>query len=121
MRIANDHTQVKNVPEWFPGAGFRRFAREGRKMFNVAVDGPLEWVKESLKVSPRGSREYFDSRADCKGKSNGSNASVASSCFDRVVELQGQGFDESDIRMMTSTTYIGGISNICGDRTARPD
>ena len=90
-------------------------------MFNVAVDGPLEWVKKTLKVSPRGSREYFDSRADGKGKSNGSNASVASLCFNRVVELQGQGLDESDIRMMTSSTYIGEICNIRGDRTARPD
>jgi hypothetical protein len=87
----------------------------------VAVDGPLEWVKKTLKVSPRGSREYSDSRADGKNKSNGSNASVASSCFDRAVELQGQGFDESDIRTMTSSTYIGELSDFRGDRTADPD
>ena len=43
--------QVKHIPEWFPGAGFKQFAKGGRKAFDAAVDGPLEYVKESLKVS----------------------------------------------------------------------
>ena len=42
--------KVKHVPEWFPGSGFKRFAKETRAMFDVAVKGPLEYVKESLKV-----------------------------------------------------------------------
>ena len=49
--------QVKHIPEWFPGAGFKQFAKGGRKAFDVAVDGPLEYVKESLKVSPWDPRE----------------------------------------------------------------
>ncbi|KAF9642534.1 cytochrome P450, partial [Thelephora ganbajun] len=36
---------------WFPGAGFKAFARVGRGVFDVAVDGPLEYAKESLKAS----------------------------------------------------------------------
>lgn len=42
--------KVKYVPDWFPGAGFKQFAKVGRGLFNVAVDGPLDHVKESLKV-----------------------------------------------------------------------
>jgi len=42
--------QVMHVPDWFPGAGFKQFAKAGRELFGVAVDGPLDQVKESLKV-----------------------------------------------------------------------
>ena len=73
-------------------------------MFDVAAEGPLEYVKESLKVC---FLRFLHSCADCGNKSNGSNISVASSCFDRVDELRDQGFDQSDIRIVTSTAYIG--------------
>ena len=46
----DDTHKVKYVPEWFPGTGFKRFAKEARALFDIAVDGPLEYVKESLKV-----------------------------------------------------------------------
>jgi hypothetical protein len=77
-------------------------------MFDVAVDGPLEYVKEPLKV---GFLLSLRPCADCSDKSNGGKASVASSCFDRVNGLQDQGFDESDIRMVISTAYIGDASH----------
>ena len=41
---------VKNIPDWFPGAGFKQFAKTGRGLFGIAVDGPLNHVKETLKV-----------------------------------------------------------------------
>jgi hypothetical protein len=44
---------VKYVPEWFPGAGFKTFARVARAKFDVAIDGPLDYVKELMKVSPQ--------------------------------------------------------------------
>jgi len=43
------------------------------------------------------------------GKVNGTNVSIAATCYDRVEELVGQGFDENVIRSMTATTYIGEI------------
>jgi len=49
---------VKHIPDWFPGAGFKQFAKVGRGLFDVAVDGPLDYVKESLKVRP--SHAYLD-------------------------------------------------------------
>lgn len=33
--------------------------------------------------------------------------SIASICFDRVAELADQGFDESVVRQVTSTMYLG--------------
>ncbi|KAF9646067.1 cytochrome P450 [Thelephora ganbajun] len=78
---------LKHVPDWFPGAGFKQFAKAGRDLFDVAVNGPLNYVKESLKA-------------------NGSNVSIAASCFDRVAELADQGFDESVVRAVTATMYI---------------
>ena len=45
---------MKYIPEWFPGARFQTFAREARKQSDVAVNGPLEYVKESFKVRLRG-------------------------------------------------------------------
>jgi len=42
--------QVRHVPDWFPGAGFKQFAKAGRELLDVAVNGPLDHLKESLKV-----------------------------------------------------------------------
>jgi len=42
-------------------------------------------------------------------KANETNDSIAASCLDHVAELADQGFDESVIRSMTATTYIGEI------------
>ena len=115
------YPKVKYVPEWFPGAGFKRFAKEGVRVFGMAVEGPLEWVKESLKVIQCGLCECLDSWTDACDKSNGSDASIASSYFNRAVELQNQGFDEGDIRAVTAAIYIGEASHYYGRRTALPD
>jgi len=45
--------QVRHVPDWLPGAGFKQFAKVGRELFDVAIDGPLDHVKENLKVCRR--------------------------------------------------------------------
>ena len=58
------YPKVKYVPEWFPGAGFKRFAKEGGRVFGMAVEGPLEWVKGSLKVIQCGLCERLDSWTD---------------------------------------------------------
>jgi hypothetical protein len=99
--------QVKHVPDWFPGAEFKQFAKIGRGLFDVAVNGPLDYVKESLKVGLSVPRTHISILGLTDGKANGSNPSVAASCFDRVAELTDQGFDESVIRAVTATMYIG--------------
>lgn len=108
------YPKVKYVPEWFPGAGFKSFAKEGGKLFAMAFDGPFEWAKESLKVSQCSSHENLDLGADTFDKSNESKVSIASSGFDRVVELQDQGFDGEDVRAVTATIFIGEVTNYHG-------
>ena len=48
-----DPALVKYVPEWFPGAGFKTTVREVQEVLDISVGGPLEHVKESMKVSLR--------------------------------------------------------------------
>jgi len=41
---------VKYVPDWFPGAGFKKFAKETRKGLDNSMDHPFQYVKETLQV-----------------------------------------------------------------------
>ena len=43
-------------------------------------------------------------------EAGGRNVSIAALCFDRVAELEDQGFDESIIRAVTATMYIGKVN-----------
>lgn len=42
---------VKYVPEWFPGAGFKKFAKKAKADLDRLADLPFYHVKESFKVS----------------------------------------------------------------------
>jgi len=101
---------VRHVPGWLPGAGFKQFAKTGQELFAVAVDGPLDFVKESLKVGLPAFRTVHPDPGLNNDKANETNVSIAALCFDRVAELADQGFDESVIRAMTATMYIGKTS-----------
>jgi hypothetical protein len=48
--LLTNHPEVKHVPEWFPGAGFKRLAKETGRLFGMAVNDPFDYMK-SLKVS----------------------------------------------------------------------
>ncbi|KAG2133523.1 cytochrome P450 [Suillus bovinus] len=39
---------LANVPEWFPGAGFKRLAREWRQTLKETVDAPYIFVKDQI-------------------------------------------------------------------------
>lgn len=45
-------TLVKHIPEWFPGASFKRSAIITRKSIAEWVEAPFEYVKKSM-VSSR--------------------------------------------------------------------
>ena len=55
---------MKYVPDWFPGTGFKQFAKAGRRLFDAATDDPLDYVKESLKVRQLMPRMRLDSGAE---------------------------------------------------------
>jgi len=44
---------VRCIPDWFPGTGFKVLAKEARAKFDISIEGPLEYVKNAMKVSPR--------------------------------------------------------------------
>jgi len=44
---------VRYIPDWFPGMGFKVFAKEVREKFKISVDGPFEYVKNAIKVRPQ--------------------------------------------------------------------
>ena len=42
--------KVRYVPDWFPGTGFKAVAKEGRDKFKISVNGPFDYVKNTMKV-----------------------------------------------------------------------
>ena len=48
MTFTDDNILVKHVPEWFPGTGFKKKAREWRKLSEAMINEPYEMVKEKV-------------------------------------------------------------------------
>jgi len=42
---------VRYLPNWFPGTGFKSLAMEVREKYQISTDGPMEYVKNAMKVS----------------------------------------------------------------------
>ncbi|KAL1751253.1 cytochrome P450 [Schizophyllum commune] len=63
--LVNSIPTLKYVPEWMPGAGFKRVAREGRAVAHDIVHRPFREVKESLSNgAPRTPSFAFDALAN---------------------------------------------------------
>lgn len=102
IRLDLQSVLVEHVPEWFPGARFKTFARTSRRKFDAIVNGTFEYVKESMKVS------LLCHVSQCRGSPGDEsdergNVSIARSCL----ESENQGFEESTIRAATATIYFG--------------
>ncbi len=39
---------VRSLPDWFPGVGFKRIARERRQMLCKMVEGPYRLVRKQM-------------------------------------------------------------------------
>ena len=48
-----DPPKVRYIPDWFPGTEFKALSKEARSKFDASVDGPLEYVKNAMKVRPQ--------------------------------------------------------------------
>ena len=42
---------VRYLPDWFPGTRFKALAKEVREKYQIANGGPMEYVKNAMKVS----------------------------------------------------------------------
>ncbi|KAJ7627084.1 cytochrome P450 [Roridomyces roridus] len=58
---------LKYIPDWMPGAGFKRFAKEGRKTMEAALNIPFEEVERQLRADIESTNQenvekevYFD-------------------------------------------------------------
>ena len=43
---------VQNLPDWFPGTRFKVLAKEVHEKYRISIEGPVEYVKGLMKVSP---------------------------------------------------------------------
>jgi len=64
-------------------------------------------MQRSFKVGPSMFHVCISVPGLKDGKINGSNFSIAASCFGRTTELGDRGVDENVIRSVTATTYTG--------------
>ncbi|KAF9645995.1 cytochrome P450 [Thelephora ganbajun] len=84
---------LRYVPSWFPGGGFKKIAEEVRNNLAVSVNGPMAYVKETMKSG------------------EGFQHSVVSSCLSRLEYFEQRGHDETAIRdvagiMFTTTALL---------------
>ncbi|KAH7096828.1 cytochrome P450 [Auriculariales sp. MPI-PUGE-AT-0066] len=60
--LVNILPSLKHVPEWFPGAQFKRTAREWKDVIHRTLTYPLGWVEEQIrlgKAEPSFARDYM--------------------------------------------------------------
>jgi hypothetical protein len=99
---------VKRVPEWFPGAGFKRFARVAKKKLDDSVITPFQHVKESFEVRepplPLLIRVSYWNELQAGTLTT---PSVVATCLEELSELSQQGVDEDVIRGVNGTIYLG--------------
>ncbi|KAI0061748.1 cytochrome P450 [Artomyces pyxidatus] len=46
--LVNDLPFLKALPEWLPGMGFKKLARDGHKLAEEAINGPIAFVKAAM-------------------------------------------------------------------------
>ncbi|KAF9645509.1 CyP450 monooxygenase [Thelephora ganbajun] len=84
---------LKYVPEWFPGAGFKRIGRIAKENLDRSINLPFRHVKESFEVR----EPYFSS----SGWLTGTNSR-------RKISLLCHGIDEEAIRGAGGAIFLGG-------------
>ena len=54
-KLLTDPLTVRYIPDWFPGTGFKALAKEVHDKYKLSIDGPMQYVKNAMKVSPQSS------------------------------------------------------------------
>ena len=44
---------VRYLPDWLPGTGFKALAKGVREKYKISIEGPMEYVKDAMKVGPQ--------------------------------------------------------------------
>jgi len=99
---------VKYVPEWFPGAGFKTFARVTKKDLGDSMDHPFQYVKETSQVCepplPRLVQVPYQNELQAESPTN---SSIVGTCLEELPELAKQGVDEGVVRDVCGTIFLG--------------
>ncbi|KAH7884762.1 cytochrome P450 [Phlebopus sp. FC_14] len=81
---------VERLPEWFPGAGFKRDAAYGRKLAQQVLDGPFNLVKKDL-------------------ESGNAPPSMVADCLQQIDEKDDYAKQEYAIKATAATVFIAGF------------
>lgn len=81
---------LKYIPEWFPGAGFKKFARVAKQGIDNSITLPFQHVKGSLQANVA------------------TAPSLVSTCLKGLSDLNDDGVDEEMIRSVGGIVYLGG-------------
>ncbi|KAF9786329.1 cytochrome P450 [Thelephora terrestris] len=79
---------LKYVPEWFPGAGFKKFGKTAKENIEKAVNLPFQYVKNAFQADDI------------------TTSSFVASCLEDLPELSKDGVDEETIRSLGGTIYL---------------
>jgi len=85
---------LKYVPEWFPGAGFKKFARMAKRNLDNSVNLPYQRVKRSFEAGTL------------------ATPSVVATCLEELPELRNNSIDEEAIQGVGGTIYLAGSGTI---------
>ena len=103
-------TEVKYVPEWFPGAGFKRLGAQWRRLISKTVNEPYEFAKARWVCSYFCCLFtvliYFQIEGTAK-------PSLVSALLEESSE-ELTPLREHDIKWCASTMYIAGVDTVNG-------
>ena len=112
---SNDLTSaVKYVPEWFPGAGFKTFAKRGKEKLDDFLNLPFQHVKESLEVR-ESTLPLLIQAPHWNDLQEGAltTSSIVGTCLEELPELAAQGIDQEVICGVNGSIYLGECQ-LCG-------
>jgi len=104
---------VRYIPEWFPGANFKRLAAEWKAVIERSVNVPYERCIErivSIRPSLLSRKAAWLTIVQREGKAVVSVASVALG-----EDLNPSPEDDFDLRWSLNTLYLGGIDSVSGN------
>ena len=99
---------VKHVPDWFPGTGFKRQAKEWSVAVEAMVNQPMEVTRKDMVCLLISEVAIFSS--DCKATGD-QLASFASESLQELEALSGREYAnlESVVKDTAATMYVGEI------------
>jgi hypothetical protein len=106
---------VKHIPEWLPGGGFKKIAREWRRVAEETADRPFEFVKDNMvAVSESLSKSH---RTDYFQAAGTADVSFTSSLMTEEPLTQEEEFD---LKWAAASLYTGAFLTTCLPNTIHP-